>query len=325
MGGAFFHKIIIMAAGLWAVLLPSITGAQPVMPGMEPPPIGPALIREGDFAVMLLNALDMGQVNDEIEAESRLGDAGIAPRNGWIADYPTTPDIVGELQASAADAAASRRIRLDRDEAARRVAYVAEEAGLMAASYGAGVGPDAVYSPTAQETADYYYDEGPPIYTYYAPPADYSYLYVFVPYPFRSRGFRFPGFYVLNDFHRVFIVDGRVAHCSNHFNDRRVYRAFRIDPAARFRGSTYAGIGAFRSARFINTGVSRSERTIFNAPRPRTASGAGSPSARARTGAAAYPNQSLSAGVSGGGFQGGGPGGGFSGGGGRGGGGGGRR
>src|SRR3974377_1091063 len=54
------------------------------------PPISPPLVREGAFAVDLAVALNLGQPSSEAEAESMLGEVGIAPRNGWIADYPLT-------------------------------------------------------------------------------------------------------------------------------------------------------------------------------------------------------------------------------------------
>jgi hypothetical protein len=65
---------------------------------MGPPPVGQALQREGNFAVKLVSALALGNTEDEVEAESRLAEAGIAPRNGWIADYPVTPDIIGRSE-----------------------------------------------------------------------------------------------------------------------------------------------------------------------------------------------------------------------------------
>ena len=46
------------------------------------------LIREGDFAIKLVEALKVGQAKSEAEAESILASVGIAPKNGWIADYP---------------------------------------------------------------------------------------------------------------------------------------------------------------------------------------------------------------------------------------------
>ena len=73
--------------------------------------------------------------------------------------------------------------------------------------------------------------------------------------------------FVLNDFHRPLFFGHRVAFISNHFNDFRAHRVFRVDPVSRFRGRTFAGIGVNGRRGFISTGVSRSERRIFNAPR----------------------------------------------------------
>jgi len=61
----------------------------------QPPPISQTLVREGDFAVKLAESLKMGKPQGEAEAESMLASAGVAPKNGWIADYPLTPDIIG--------------------------------------------------------------------------------------------------------------------------------------------------------------------------------------------------------------------------------------
>jgi len=55
---------------------------------------------------------------------------------------------------------------------------------------------------------------------------------------------------------------------TNHFNDVRTQRPFRIDPAARFSGRTFAGIGAAQKGNFVPTGVPKSAERIFNGPRP---------------------------------------------------------
>ena len=54
---------------------------------------------------------------DEVEAESRLAEAGIVPRNGWIADYPVTPDIVGEVRDSLLDAVDAGKLTKGENEA----------------------------------------------------------------------------------------------------------------------------------------------------------------------------------------------------------------
>ncbi len=82
-----------------------------------PPLIEQRLVREGYFAMKLAEALKIGEVKSEAEAESKLASAGIAPRNGWIADYPLTPNIIGELENAIGEAADSGKIAMNRDEA----------------------------------------------------------------------------------------------------------------------------------------------------------------------------------------------------------------
>ena len=82
-----------------------------------PPPVASVLVREGDFATRLVSALEIGTAANETEAETLLASVGIAPKNGWISDYPITPDILGELQDAVAAAADSERLALDEYEA----------------------------------------------------------------------------------------------------------------------------------------------------------------------------------------------------------------
>ncbi|HEY6838437.1 MAG TPA: hypothetical protein VI389_06820, partial [Geobacteraceae bacterium] len=236
------------------------------------PPVGQPLVNEGEFAVSLASALGITTTNDDVEAESRLGDIGVAPRNGWIADYPVTPDILAELQNAVGDAASSGRLSMGADEARNKFFEVAVSFGLKVKAYTAG----APYEPTPASCQNYpnpivvnntFSSEGAPIVTYYCPPPDYYEMYTWVPCPFWWADLWFPGFFILHDFHRVTRIHHRVVVISNHFNDVRTHRAFRIDPAERFRGKTFAGIGVTRPKNFIPTGVTRGERTIFNPPR----------------------------------------------------------
>lgn len=82
-----------------------------------PPLTGQSMVREGSFAMKLTEALKIGPVKSEAEAESRLASMGIAPKNGWIADYPLTPDVIGELQNAISAAADSGKIAMNKDEA----------------------------------------------------------------------------------------------------------------------------------------------------------------------------------------------------------------
>jgi hypothetical protein len=67
--------------------------------------------------VKLAETLKLGPVKSEAEAENMLALVGILPKNGWIADYPVTPDILEELQNSIAVAADSGKIAMNKSEA----------------------------------------------------------------------------------------------------------------------------------------------------------------------------------------------------------------
>lgn len=275
-------RLSMCGAGLFVLclllLLPTLLLAQSEQPKSGPPPIGQRLVREGDLALKLVGALAVGTAEDEIEAETMLGDVGIAPRNGWIADYPVTPDIIGELHKSVRDAAASNKISIGVDEALKRLDAVKADLNL-AVTPSTSATSDKTKPPKTDNYPDqtvinnYYSNEGPPVVTYYAPPPDYYYLYAWVPFPFWWSDFWFPGFFVLRDFHRVVFVNSRVVFISNHFNDVRGHRVFRVDPVTRFRGRTFSGIGVVNRRGFISTGVPRSDRTIFNGSRRRMAPG----------------------------------------------------
>src|SRR6185369_9449015 len=160
----------------------------------------------------LVAALGVGTAEDEAEAETRLAEAGVVPRNGWIADYPVTPDIIGELYKSVSDAVDSRKLALGKDDALKRLNDVTSALGVGVRSAASGkpeggkpAGTENYPNPTVIN--NYYTSEGPPVVTYYAPPPDYYYLYSWVPYPFWCSGFAFGGFFILNDFHRSVFID----------------------------------------------------------------------------------------------------------------------
>ncbi len=212
------------------------------------PPVAQSLVREGDFAVRLMEAFGMGQTENEAEAEARLASMGVVPRNGWIADYPVTPDIVGEIRNDVIAAAESGRLGMGQAEALKAFWDVSAEFGLpvMADTQSGYTGeqPPVQYPPYAEPGAvdDYYAESGPPVVTYYPPPWEYGYLYSWVPTPFWWWDVWFPGFFVLRDFHCV-NHRGRHHHwgrdrdrgkvVTNHVWDRNTNRMARIDPARR--------------------------------------------------------------------------------------------
>jgi len=220
-------------------------GAQPGEVATQTPSIAQPLIREGDFAIKLAGALKVGRAQSEAEAENMLALAGITPRNGWIADYPVTPDIIGELQNAIGSAVDSGKLAMKGDEAIKVFQDLIAQQGLPVRAderqYAGSEGP-AEPPPSEGDYSDYYYDEGPPIVTYYAPPWDYYYMYAWVPYPFWYSGFWFPGFFCLHDFHRGFFVNGQTKFISNHFWDSGGRRFGTIDPARRHMGNAMANI-----------------------------------------------------------------------------------
>lgn len=278
----FAHTVRVMGLSLMSLmllLLPVMAGAQSDEVNASPAPIGQTVIREGDFAVKLAAALSVGTSRDEIEAENQLSEVGISPKNGWIADYPITPDILDELYQAVRDAAASGRIPLSVDVALQRLSEVIREAGLSIETPSAGKTasvetPGYQSSPSSTVINNYYQNEGPPTVTYYAPPPYYYNMYAWVPFPFWSAGIWFPGFFILNDFHRTVIIDNRVVFVSNHFNDPRRHRIVRIDPVERFNGSSIANTGVTHGRRDVpaieQRREPRRERAIVNEPRTQT-------------------------------------------------------
>ena len=216
---------------------------QPAVASADLPPVAAPLVREGDYAVRLAYALRVTTTDNELEAESRLADTGISPRNGWMADYPVTPDIIAELQNAIAAAADSGRLVMNRDDALRYMADVNRGFGLSVYPV-----PEGYSSGTIQPTPDqsiidsYYSNVGPPVVTYYPPPSAYISSYAWVPSPFWWAGWWFPGFYILCDFHRPIIFPHRTVYISNRFWDRQDRHFHRVDPILRSRGAIHAHV-----------------------------------------------------------------------------------
>jgi hypothetical protein len=148
------------------------------------PSVEQSLVREGSFAMKLAEALKIGEVKSEAEAESRLAQIGIVPRNGWIADYPVTPDIIGELQNAIVAAADSGKLAMKKDEAIKTFQ------GLIAdiqTPYAGAESPSE--GQPAPEPYYYPYPYSPYYYPYYYPyPYPYPYPYFYFRYhPFRHH------------------------------------------------------------------------------------------------------------------------------------------
>ena len=231
------------------LLLPLAVYAQSENSSKEAPPVSQALVPEGDFALKLVPALGLGTPSGEAQAEDMLTSVGIAPRNGWIADYPVTPDIVGELQDAVGTAADSKKLPMEKVEALKAFQDLTTEFGLSVLPGGSGQYAESQPQPDATAINNYYYEEGPPVVTYYPPPWDYYYLYGWVPYPFWSGGFFFPGFFCLHDFHRVAFVGHHRFVVSNHVFNPVSNTVARVDPVSRRTGTGFRTSDTSRNRR----------------------------------------------------------------------------
>jgi hypothetical protein len=240
---------ILLAAGL--ILYPFATfaedyGSQPSQT-QQVPPVAQTLVREGDFAVKLAAELDLGTPTDEAVAEDMLAKAGVAPLNGWISDYPMTPEIVGQLHDSIAKAASEGKLQMTSGEATKGLYSLAKQMNLpMPAGPGNASNESRPPAEASNPTVinNYYYDEGPPIVTYYPPPYDYDYLYDWVPFPVFWFGFWFPGFFICHSFTTTVIVSSpvfvnrtvfvsRTAVVSNHIIDPVTRTSVLVSPVVR--------------------------------------------------------------------------------------------
>lgn len=114
----------VLAAALLLVFLVADANA-----GADPP-VSQPLVKEGDLAVGLAQGLLNGAIADEIEAETELASIGIAPRNGWISDYPVTPDIIVELRENAVNVADSGKLLMSGGDASVAVDNVCAGMGF---------------------------------------------------------------------------------------------------------------------------------------------------------------------------------------------------
>jgi hypothetical protein len=233
---------IIAAAGLLLYPFAAIAedyGSQPSQE-QQVPPVAQRLVREGDFAVKLAAQLELGKPSDEVTAEDMLTAVNVVPVNGWLSDYPMTPEIIGQLKDAVSKAAAEGKLHMNNEEAVKGLYYLTAEMNLPTpagtgneAQEGSQQAPAAPSNPSVVN--NYYYDQGPPVVTYYPPPYDYWYMYNWVPYPVFWFGFWFPGFYICDNFTTVVVspvyLDRRVV--TNHVIDPVTRRVAIVDPITR--------------------------------------------------------------------------------------------
>jgi hypothetical protein len=266
--------LTVIVVSITLLLMPSFVFSQKEQMTAGAPPIAQPLVREGDLAIKLVEKVKIGTAGSEAEAETILSSSGIAPKNGWISDYPVTPDIISELQVAIGSSADDGRLSVNKDEALRAFRDLTISLGLPIAddspdSYTGGE-PRNGY-PDRTVVNNYYYMEGPPVVTYYPPPWDYYYLYTWVPWPFWYHGFHFHGFFVLHHFHRPIFLHKKVVVVSNRVFDSVTKKVFIVDPVKRLDGKT--GIASFDksgASRFKSIDDRRSAASIVERSRERT-------------------------------------------------------
>lgn len=223
--------------------------AQSLTPDGTQAMVSPALVPEGDFAVKLAATLGLGTAADASAAQDALTAAGIAPKNGWIASYPVTPDVLAELQESVSTAAENGKLSIPKPQALESVRLTTGAVGI-AITPAAAVPTIALDHPNDKQNApapnptvidDYYMRNGPPVVTYVTPPGSFASQYVWTPIGFYAGGIYFPGFFVLHDFHRNVEAQGRQTLISNHVLDAASGAARVVDPAARTSAQWNAG------------------------------------------------------------------------------------
>lgn len=241
-------------------------GSQPSQT-QQVPPVAQPLVREGDFAIKLAAELDLGNPADEAIAEDMLTKAGIVPANGWLSDYPVTPEIIGQLQSSIAKAAAEGRLPMNADEATRGLYSLTAQMNLPTPAGPSASAPEGQQPSTVQSNPtvinNYYNDQGPPIITYYPPPYYDAYLYDWVPFPVFWFGFWFSGFFICHSFTTVVVTRfgdfddrGRRGIVTNRIIDPVTRRVAIVDPVTR------TSTGVVRPVTMLRTEQGRSFRNV---------------------------------------------------------------
>ncbi len=180
--------------------------------GPPPIPIEAPLVREGDYAVRLARALELGAGN-EAEAQMRLSEMGVGPWSGWISNYPVTPAVLNEIKDSLIRAFASGRFDIAAgNELLGAMRYVNIQFGIDITPAPGDIPPMGWMSVRWYVTpgliSDYYSQSGPPVVTFYSPPDNFSGLYDRVSMPFWYSGYWFSGFYILHDYQRAIAAGG---------------------------------------------------------------------------------------------------------------------
>jgi len=89
----------------------------------------PLVLPQGDFAVQLVDDLNIGQPQNEAQAQNMLSAIGIEPINGWAAGQPVTALIIVEIEKKVARAADAGKLRVGKDQALKAVRHIRAKYG----------------------------------------------------------------------------------------------------------------------------------------------------------------------------------------------------
>lgn len=235
--------------------------------------IAPAVVRQGEFALHLAEALAIEVAEDDEDGAIRaLAALGVEPAGGWQPDQAMTPQVVAELRADVADAAAAGRLGMETEAALKAFRELLTELGLPlpvepTLGYGGAGPPLNGYGPYCDATATHYFygSYGLPLYSYCYPPAAYIHHYYWVPGAFRAHGHAFAGFFMLRQVHLIQHVQhhrhfghrfdgGKPRHV--HKPERRVIRVIQ-PPEAVHRKPAHA------EHRDTQSGISRTQSGVM--------------------------------------------------------------
>ncbi len=212
-----------------AEALLSKLGIEPKNGWISEYPVTPAILGEVDKGIV--NASDQGKISlGKDQALKRVAD--LKTRLGFqINSDPNKIPAAGQRQSqnmnistiySYVDSKGGKHFTDVYDsippEYRAKAKILSQSATPSAASGISPFTPDQQYAPVPDPgfLNGYYQNQGPPAVTYFTPPASYYYLYSWVPYPFWSTGYYFPGFFVLNDFHRQIAFNNNTFSVSHH-------------------------------------------------------------------------------------------------------------
>lgn len=191
--------------------------------------LAPPLVREGEFAIQLVEVLGIGPATSEYEAGEILVEVGILPEEAWAPDDYITPEFIGALGDSIGEAADTGRIWMSRDEAMEALYSLLVEFGLpipdeFSNRYVIGDPPYSDQYCDHRTVIRHYSRYSPPKITYCRPPYDYYDRYVWVPYGLWWYGHYYSGYYIFYHLHLAIHRHHHFHHNHEHHKHHKQHK-----------------------------------------------------------------------------------------------------